>query len=47
MKQYANKIMTLHEEFNCRFQDFFALEKEFTLFSTPMSVDVQSVSAEF
>ena len=47
MKQYADKIMTLHEEFDCRFQDFLALEKEFTLFSTPMSVNVQSVSAEF
>ena len=47
MKQYADKIMMLHEEFDCRFQDFLALEKEFTLFSMPMSVNVQSVSAEF
>ena len=47
MKQYAEKVMTLHEEFDSRFQDFFALEKEFTLFSTPMSVNVQSASVEF
>ena len=47
MKQYADKIMTLHEEFDCRFRDFFALEKEFTLFSTPISVNVQSASVEF
>ena len=46
-KQYADKIMMLHGEFDHRFQDFLAMEKKFTLFSTPMSVNAQSVADEF
>lgn len=47
MKKYAGKMMKLHDEFDCRFREFLALGKEFAFFSTPMSVNIHSVSEEF
>ena len=36
-------IGNLHTEFERRFQDFLALEKQFVLFATPLVVDVETV----
>lgn len=36
-------ISSLAEEFKQRFQDFAAIEKEITLFSSPFSVDTDDV----
>ena len=38
MRRYAADISSLAEEFQQRFQDFEAIEKEVTLFSSPFSV---------
>ncbi|XP_068107468.1 general transcription factor II-I repeat domain-containing protein 2-like [Hyperolius riggenbachi] len=39
MSRYAADIASLAEEFKRRFQDFAAIEKEISLFSSPFSVD--------
>ncbi|KAL3968683.1 KRAB domain-containing zinc finger protein [Sarotherodon galilaeus] len=39
MKRYATAIASLSGEFNKRFQDFAAIEKDMLLFSSPFSVD--------
>ncbi|KAK3559088.1 hypothetical protein QTP86_003361 [Hemibagrus guttatus] len=39
MGRYAADISSLAEEFQQRFRDFAAIEKEITLFSSPFSVD--------
>ncbi|XP_061668281.1 general transcription factor II-I repeat domain-containing protein 2B-like [Syngnathoides biaculeatus] len=39
MTKYAADISSLVEEFQQRFRDFAAIEKEITLFSSPFSVD--------
>jgi len=42
-RRYALDISSLAEEFKARFQDFAAIEKEITLFSSPFSVDTDDV----
>lgn len=42
-RRYASDISSLAEEFRQRFQDFAAIEKEITLFSSPFSVDTDDV----
>ncbi|KAJ8378735.1 hypothetical protein AAFF_G00236550 [Aldrovandia affinis] len=39
MRRYAADISSLAEEFQQRFRDFAAIEKEITLFSSPFSMD--------
>lgn len=39
MRRYAANISSLAEEFQQRFKDFAAIEKEITLFSSALSVD--------
>ncbi|KAJ8358030.1 hypothetical protein AAFF_G00042690 [Aldrovandia affinis] len=39
MRRYAADISSLAEEFQQRFRDFAAIEKEITLFSSPFSLD--------
>lgn len=43
MRRYAANISSLAEEFQQRFKDFAAIEKEITLFSSPFSVDPNGV----
>ena len=42
-RRYALDISSLAEEFKARFQDFAAIKKEITLFSSPFSVDTDDV----
>ena len=43
LTEYVEMIANLHTEFERRFQDFQALEKQFVLFATPLVVDVETV----
>ena len=45
MRRYAANISSLTEEFQQRFRDFATIEKEITLFSSPVSVDHNDVPA--
>ena len=46
LTEYVEMIGNLHTEFEPRFQDFLALEKQFVLFATPLLVDVETVSED-
>ena len=46
LTEYVEMIGNLHTEFERRFQDFLALEKQFVLFATPLLVDVETVSED-
>ena len=43
LTEYVEMIGSLHTEFERRFQDFLALERQFVLFATPLVVDVETV----
>lgn len=46
LKEYAEKVGKLRDEFDRRFQDFTALEPQFLLFTNPFAVEVDSVSED-
>ncbi|XP_066239740.1 general transcription factor II-I repeat domain-containing protein 2-like [Saccopteryx leptura] len=46
LKDYADMLTRLRDDFEHRFQEFTALEPHFALFATPFTVDVQSVPEE-
>ncbi|XP_066213931.1 general transcription factor II-I repeat domain-containing protein 2-like [Saccopteryx leptura] len=46
LKDYADMLTRLRDDFEHRFQEFMALEPHFALFATPFAIDVQSVPEE-
>ena len=42
-KKYAEALIPLISEFNNRFRDFAAIEKEILLFTSPFSVDLDEI----
>ncbi|XP_076864060.1 general transcription factor II-I repeat domain-containing protein 2A [Brachyhypopomus gauderio] len=46
MDKYVTVLTSLIKEFNKRFQDFAAIEKDIQVFSSPFSVDVEGVQGE-
>ena len=46
MKEYADLLSTLIQEFDIRFAEFKVLQPQFQLFSTPFAVQIDDVAEE-
>ena len=46
LKEYADLLSTLIQEFDIRFTEFKALQPQFQLFSTPFAVQIDDVTEE-
>jgi len=46
LKEYADIISDLHQQFVLRFNDFKALEPHFQLFATPFAVEIENIAEE-
>lgn len=46
LKEYANILSDLHDQFEARFQDFTAPDPRFELSSTPFAMDIESATSD-